>query len=515
MRSWFATATSLRFLLLALAVSDTSATYCEFSTSYWGGTVSNQQELDTKYAGCTEIDGTVLIAANYTGGFYLPNVTFIRYGIYTVTSYPRDDNERPIPVPLLTSVEVPDLNNTNTIDIAGGPALTTISFPSLTVLNSSLNIDGVEDCFVDFPSLTSTYYLMIIGNVTRHVLFHTQQPECTVSNPVLFRLNFPLLANGGTMRISRKPASDDDWYDYLTVDRVDQLPLDINFPVLQNASSVYLQGNISSLSMPRLSRIADERRLREGRLRILTHGNPLNISLPSLSLLRDISAAGTIGNLSFPSLLNIQRFEVNTSTPLKVALEPIQTINDILIILGNFTAVSMSTVTKIVTTHILSDSGDFHCSSITSELMRINTGRYPTVSECRGAPPKSKLPLKLGLGLGLGIPVFLVVAYLLRLCCLDLWGSEMWTPQPEVKPPEYELGVPPTYATEGPPTYDASEGGRESEQGSANVVGARTGDGSSVRGEDASEHSAGDAASARPGDGNSALQEGASGRRVV
>lgn len=148
-------------------------------------------------------------------------------------------------MPLLTSVEVPDLNNTNTIDIAGGPALTTISFPSLTILNSSLNIDGVEDCFVDFPSLTSTYDLMIIGNVTRHVLFHTQQPECTVSNPVPFRLNFPLLANGGTMRISRKPASSDDWYYYLMVDRVDQLPLDINFPVLQNASSVYLQGNIS------------------------------------------------------------------------------------------------------------------------------------------------------------------------------------------------------------------------------------------------------------------------------
>lgn len=82
------------------------------------------------------------------------------------------------------------------------------------------------------------------------------------------------------------------------------------------------------------------------------------------------------------------------------------------------------------------------------------------------------------------------------------------------KPPEYELGVPPTYTADGLPTYDASEEGR-SVQGAAGVAGARTGDGGSVRGEGVSEHSAGNTASARPGDGNSARREEADGQRVV
>lgn len=208
--------------------------------------VSNQQELDIKYAGCTEIDGPVVIAADYTGGFYFPNVTYIGNGLITVNHYSqREHQQKQFPVPLITSIEVPDLNNTRFIEIHGVPALTIISFPSLTILDDSLRLDAVEDCFVDFPSLTRTVDLQIIGNATRCVLFHTQQPQCTVFNQVLFRLNFPLLANGGDMRVSRKPKSDMEFSDYLIVDRVDQVPLDINFPALQNATSIYLQGNIT------------------------------------------------------------------------------------------------------------------------------------------------------------------------------------------------------------------------------------------------------------------------------
>lgn len=208
--------------------------------------VSNQQELDIKYAGCTEIDGPVIIAADYTGAFYFPNVTQIFNGLITVNHYSqRQHQQEQVPVPLLTSIEVPDLNNTRFIEIHGVPALRTISFPSLTILYDSLSLDDVEDCFVDFPSLTRTDNLQIIGNATRCVIFHTQQPQCTVSNPVLFRLNFPLLADGGTMRVSRNPKSDKEYSDYLIVDPVDQVPLDIKFPALQNATSIYLQGSIT------------------------------------------------------------------------------------------------------------------------------------------------------------------------------------------------------------------------------------------------------------------------------
>lgn len=126
------------------------------------------------------------IAANYTGRFYFPNVTSIRGTINTPSIYNRDKGGYDlIPTPLLTSIEVPNLNDTYSIDINGVPKLTTISFPSLTVVNGTLFITGIEACSVDFPSLTTTEGgLKVTGNSTRYVMFYTRQPQSTVSNPI-------------------------------------------------------------------------------------------------------------------------------------------------------------------------------------------------------------------------------------------------------------------------------------------------------------------------------------------
>lgn len=201
---------------------DTSAVFCDFYDERFNVTVSNQEELEAKYAGCTEIKGTINIARNYTGPFYLPNLTSITGGI--TTGYADED---PIPTPLLTSIDVPDLNDTLFIDINTVPALKTVSFPSLTVLNGYLELSGIDDCSGNFPSLTATRGLMITGNSTR--------------------LNFPLLADVEYMRVSRNLLKDDDSNrsEYLLVERVQQLPLDISFPALKSATFIYLQGNIS------------------------------------------------------------------------------------------------------------------------------------------------------------------------------------------------------------------------------------------------------------------------------
>jgi hypothetical protein len=60
-------------------------------------------------------------------------------------------------------------------------------------------------------------------------------------------MNFPLLVSGGDVRVSKNPYSSADVAlgNYLLVDRVDNNPLNISFPALQNATSVYIQGNIS------------------------------------------------------------------------------------------------------------------------------------------------------------------------------------------------------------------------------------------------------------------------------
>ncbi|OBT62524.1 hypothetical protein VE03_07345 [Pseudogymnoascus sp. 23342-1-I1] len=451
MRERFATTMSASLLVLALAVQGTSARFCDF---YDDSSVSNQAEVDAKYGGCTEIWGNVNIAANYTGRFYLPNVTTIHGGIYSTRIYNDSGGyyEYP-PALLLTSIEVPDLNDTSQIEIHAVPGLKTISFPSMTVVNSTITLNGIDDCYLDFPSLTNTEGLSIIGNMTS--------------------MNFPVLANTGRLTVSRNPAGDADGNlyqrNYLLIDRVDQIPLDISFPALRNASNIYLQGNISSLSMPRLSAIRIELPWDyDPSLKIRTYGNPLNISLPSLSDAKKFAISGTIGSLSFPSLLSLDNFELNTSTPLNVTLEPIKTIV-FLSLYGNVTAVSMTSITKLKYVRITSTASEFYCSPFTADLQRILGSDYKKYAvTCQGHPPKSKLPLILGLTLGLSLPVALALAYGLYRFCAKWHHPDNYVVKRVDILPEHELGAPPT------PTYDASEEGRRGDRGATDGVSERS-----------------------------------------
>lgn len=189
-------------MLISKNPTGTSAKPCYFHENstvgntvelvYTRNTVSNQEDVDIVYAGCTEIYGIVTIAANYTGDFYLPNVTYIQGGFSIVHDerggYSSRD-ELAFPAPLLTSIVVPDLNTTSYIDINNAPALaaisfpslnntgylsinnmpalTTISFPNMTQVDSSLQVAGINDCSVDFPSLETSGIVIITGNNTR------------------------------------------------------------------------------------------------------------------------------------------------------------------------------------------------------------------------------------------------------------------------------------------------------------------------------------------------------------
>ncbi|KFY10390.1 hypothetical protein V492_05043, partial [Pseudogymnoascus sp. VKM F-4246] len=439
MRPRFAAAMGLRLLLLALAVSGTSAIQCDFS--FWTPqkdiAVSNQEELESLYAGCTTIDGTVKIAANYTGDFYLPNVTDISGGIRTEYIVRRDSDNygyQYLPVPLLTSIVAPDLNNTGIIHINTVPALTTISFPSLTVLGE-MKLVGFKDCSIDFPVLKTSGDLIIAGNNKR--------------------LNFPKLANVALMRVSTNASEIDDNDTYRdgwrTVDPVNQPPIDINFPELQTAYTVYLQGNITSLSLPQLVKIGDGPQYYDRFFKLLTYGNPLDISLPRVYDLKEILLGGTIGSISFPVLKDLETFEVNTTTPLNVTLEPIRTISKSLRLIGDIVAVSMTSITDLSSVSVHSDSSDFYCNSIASEIERIlgpDHSRQSYYYNCTGHV-KSKLPLILGLSIGLGVP--LILAFVGYRC----WRRRTIKKRQEAKAnklPGYELGVPPVYSTDGPPT---------------------------------------------------------------
>lgn len=158
---------------------DTEAVICNIETDdHWGGDpVSSQFWVDEKFAGCTEIYGTLYIADNYTGPLSLPGVTYIYGGI----SNTYDSSFRAIPSPYLSSIELPDLNYTSSLSINGALKLRKVSFSSLTAVSEPIFLTGLDDCAVDFPSLTTTEGLRVIGNPKTYVLL-TLQPQSTVSN---------------------------------------------------------------------------------------------------------------------------------------------------------------------------------------------------------------------------------------------------------------------------------------------------------------------------------------------
>lgn len=220
---------------------ETSAATCRPDSDEY---VSNQEEVEAMFAGCTDIMGVVKLSRDYTGPFYLPNVTYMD-GFGSVNS--RDDDYS-FATPLLTSVELPDLNYTYAIKITGASALTTVSFPKLVLVHDLITLTGLPDCAVDFSALTETSSLLVSGNSTRYVMFRTRRPQFTISKPIFFSLDFPSLVSAKSVRVTRDAG--DLSYDtrsgrpYMNLDRVNLNSFDISFPELVNAVGIFLQGNI-------------------------------------------------------------------------------------------------------------------------------------------------------------------------------------------------------------------------------------------------------------------------------
>jgi hypothetical protein len=93
---------------LANRLATATAQVCTLEYGYWGYAyvVNTQFEVDTIAQGCTTINGRLVMYANYTGGFYLPNVRHI-LGSLQWRSLLRDTYSPDQPSP--TTVDVPNL----------------------------------------------------------------------------------------------------------------------------------------------------------------------------------------------------------------------------------------------------------------------------------------------------------------------------------------------------------------------------------------------------------------------
>lgn len=125
------------------------------ASSFW-----IQDQLDSRLAGCTSIDGWLNIAHNYTGSFVLNNITNITGGIGTY-----DENREDLTA--LTSIQANGLISIQELRIYRVLTLKNVSFPNLkSIDNLKLDLTS-DDGELYFPSLENANTVSIYGPISK------------------------------------------------------------------------------------------------------------------------------------------------------------------------------------------------------------------------------------------------------------------------------------------------------------------------------------------------------------
>ncbi|OAX78846.1 hypothetical protein ACJ72_06843 [Emergomyces africanus] len=213
--------------------------------------VDSQSAVDKLAKRCTTINGSLHIARNYTGSFYLPHVRNIsgniEWGHYL-------DSEKPKP----SSLNLPDLEYLgSSIPLNGLPTLTILSMPKLKTLGGDINIDYAHE--VDFRSLETADSVDFKGNISELRLDSLREVNEKLQ-----------ICNSDVCDPAIPPVG----------------PLDISLPSLQSVGSVKLKGRISSLEVPSLTSVTGNKEDYYYGFEFSTSGGPTaNLTFPRLSSL--------------------------------------------------------------------------------------------------------------------------------------------------------------------------------------------------------------------------------------
>ncbi|KAL5331091.1 hypothetical protein ACEPPN_000620 [Leptodophora sp. 'Broadleaf-Isolate-01'] len=421
-------------LLITLLHSTTAIVCGDGTTDLY---VSSQEELDFDLNGCTSWIGGIVIGYKWNGPLVLNNITNITKYFETETYY--QNSSQSVGTQFLTSVDAPELRDLKFLTITRSSNLTRISLPKLERVHRVL-LDHMENnaLTLDFSSLARVgSYVDIAGNIPR------------VSFPSLVEVK-------GELSV----ASDEDLVGAKTYERGADFPgIDVDFPVLEKAALLHLVGNISSINMPSLRTLSltygdDYHILHEWDLKIWTAGNSLEVTLPLLSEISDISLKGNVGSFSFPALKTIKgSFDFEPSDRATFDVRPLQDAWNI-DISGNLTSYNLDSLTSLDILTIQPDSF-ISCNPALEAWRRLrpqydeedwNDGtryRYSGFS-CNGfevpekKQEKEKKPfpkIPVGLTIGIGVPVFIFFAF-------ALWHSNKAKRKAEeiakIPPPDYE-----------------------------------------------------------------------------
>ncbi|KAL4886166.1 hypothetical protein BJY04DRAFT_178571 [Aspergillus karnatakaensis] len=252
--------------------------------------INSQDQLDFLAQNCTEIDATIYIDGNYSGGFILHNVTNItaslsmaHYGGVTPPGY------------IAPSIEFPDLISALDLSFYDIPALRKLSLPKLErVKTLSLMTTGETPGRLEFPVLHNASRILLRGNL-QGVSFPSLKnvsDDLTICNTI----NCEIMEDTNTT-------------------------MDIALPVLETANNVRISGRASSLAAPELATLAPTRETNSPSIAIGLKGNAVPISLPKLTTLGSRSSfQGNFSSLSLHSLVNTSWLSIRSESNLDINL---------------------------------------------------------------------------------------------------------------------------------------------------------------------------------------------------
>ncbi|RDL41267.1 uncharacterized protein BP5553_01246 [Venustampulla echinocandica] len=140
----------------------TSANECVFQEIL---VVHNQLELDAGTHGCTSINGSIYVETDFAGPLTLSDISSIFGRFYVLDGIRSRTGLDPAVNTGLTTFEIKDLQQIDTLGIYDAVALRSISLPQLTSVND-LYVEGYKMDTLDLPSLTSANWLRLYGNIS-------------------------------------------------------------------------------------------------------------------------------------------------------------------------------------------------------------------------------------------------------------------------------------------------------------------------------------------------------------
>lgn len=134
--------------------------------------VESQSGLDEIADHCTTVNGTIVMAYNYTdSSFYLPKVRNITGSLQWEHNLDYYDT-RPSPA----TIDLPDLEELgSSMYLNGLPTLRNISMPKLETQGWELHVNYVHEA--DFRSLETGKYITITGNISTYVHYYYLSPS--------------------------------------------------------------------------------------------------------------------------------------------------------------------------------------------------------------------------------------------------------------------------------------------------------------------------------------------------